>query len=264
MGNELLHIYGPFSIRSYGLMIAIGLALFVWLLQKHPKYKALTLGDKIIDITIVGIIAGLLGGRILFGLSQPEEISSLSDFFSFWNGGFSILGCVLGVLCSIPLYLYYLHVPIIPFLDLIALYAPLLQSISRVGCFFAGCCYGHYTQLPWGVRYTDPYASAPLGICIHPTQLYSSLLLLIIFLGMYYILQNIYTKPGQLTALYLFFIALERFTIDFWRADTLSASPFGITVFSLHQWIALIIAGASAGSFIAITASSRLGSTQQS
>lgn len=247
MGNELIHIYGPFAIRSYGLMIALGLLIFIMLLKRHPKYKAMHLGDKIIDITIIGIIAGLLGGRILYTVSQPEDIHSISDFFAFWQGGFSILGCILGVLFTVPWYLRYLKVPIIPLLDLISLHAPLLQSISRLGCFFAGCCYGEPTAAFWGVVYKDPLSAAPLGICIHPTQVYSSLLLLGIFAVMYFVLQYRFTLPGQLTALYLLLVSFERFIVDFWRADRIYYTPLAFTGISLHQWISL---GIATGAFV--------------
>lgn len=253
MGNELIHIYGPFAIRSYGLMIALGLLVFVLLLKRHPKYKALHLGDKIIDISIVGILAGLIGGRILFALSEKDGISSVADFFAFWQGGFSILGCILGVLFTIPWYLRYLKVPMVPLLDLIALHAPLLQSISRLGCFFAGCCYGELTNAPWGVIYSDPQSTAPLGVCIHPTQLYSSLLLLGIFALMYFVLQYRCTIPGQLTALYLLLVSLERFIVDFYRADRTFTPALAVTSLSLNQWIALGIAGGAIILFLYVT-----------
>lgn len=253
MGNELLHIYGPFAIRSYGLMIALGLLVFILLLKRHPKYKALHLGDKIIDISIIGILAGLVGGRLLYTVSEPDMIHSIADFFSFWQGGFSILGCILGVLFTVPWYLRYLKVPMVPLLDLIALHAPLLQSISRLGCFFAGCCYGEVTSLPWGVIYTDPQSTAPLGICMHPTQLYSSLLLLLIFMVMYFLLQYLFTIPGQLIALYLILVSFERFIVDFWRADRTFSPAIVNTGISLNQWIALGIAGGGFILFLCVT-----------
>ena len=258
MGNELIHLYGPFAIRSYGLMISIGLLLFILLLKRHPKYKAMHLGDQIIDITIIGIVAGLLGGRLLYTMSEPEALHSIPDFFAFWQGGFSILGCILGVLFTVPWYLRYLKAPIVPLLDLIALHAPLLQSVSRLGCFFAGCCYGEPTTNWWGVIYHDPQSTAPLGICIHPTQLYSAFLLLAIFALLYFVLQYHCTKPGQLTALYLMLVSGERFVVDFWRADRIFYAPLLNTGLSINQLISLGIASGAFILFLWVTYNKRI------
>ncbi len=88
-------------------------------------------------------------------------------------------------------------------LDIVAIYAPLLQSIARIGCLFAGCCHGIATTVPWAISYNDPTSFAPLGIPLHPTQIYSSLLLFGIFL----ILRFVATKPqpaGKILTLYLY------------------------------------------------------------
>ena len=246
MQRELIHIYGPFSIYSYGLAIAIGLALIVWLIQRHPKFSRLNLQDHFTSIVSVGILSGLFGGRLLYTLSESDGATSLSDFFAYWYGGFSVLGCILGVTIALPLWLRYCKVPVLPFLDLLAIFAGLLQGISRIGCFCAGCCYGLPTNVPWAVMYTDLDSSAPLGIYIHPTQLYSTAIFLCIFALFYCILQYRLVKPGQLFCAYLVCASLERFTVDFWRADRTFFDNPSYAVFSINQWIALgIVAGAS-------------------
>jgi phosphatidylglycerol:prolipoprotein diacylglycerol transferase len=245
MQRELLHIYGPFSIYSYGLAIAIGLALIVWLMQKHPKFSRLNLHHHFTSIVTVGILSGLAGGRLLYTLSEADGATTLVDFLTYWQGGFSVLGCILGVTLALPLWLRYCHVPVLPFLDLLAIYAPLLQGISRVGCFCAGCCYGLPSNLPWAVIYSDPHSSAPLGIYIHPTQLYSTGILLCIFALFYCVLQYRLVKPGQLFSLYLVCASLERFIVDFWRADRTFFDNPAYAILSINQWVALgIIAGA--------------------
>ncbi len=236
--RELLHIYGPFSIHSYGLAIAIALLIFTFLLKRDPRYHRLDLANKFTGILLVGIIASLIGGRLLCLLGNREHIEHIGDILAFWHGGISVPGSVLGVLITLPLYLKKIGVPIIPFLDLAAIYAPLLLSISRLGCFFAGCCYGSVTTFPWSVIYTDPASDAPLNICLHPTQLYSSITLLFIFVAMYFVLQHLLRKPGQLMTVYLMLTSAERFAVDFFRGDRIDTFVYAI---SLHQIIALSI-----------------------
>ena len=202
-------------------------------MQKDQRFKQLALENRFSGILIVGILAALLGGRTLFFMTFPESYTQPQDFFAFYEGGFSILGAVVGVLITLPAYLRYLAIPVVPFLDLIALYTPLLQSISRIGCFMAGCCYGLPTSKPWGIIYTDTQSVAPLYVCMHPTQLYSAMGLLIIFALMYFVIQHAFKKTGQLICWYLLLIGAERFLVEFWRADRATNA-----LFSLNQLVA--------------------------
>lgn len=238
MYKEIIHIYGPIAIQSYGFCIAVGLYLTIFLMQRHPQFKKLRVENHLSSLLFVSVFSGLLGGRILYTISHPTDIGSVLDFFAYWHGGFSVLGCVIALCVMLPVWLFICKIPILQFLDLLAIYAPLLQSISRIGCLCAGCCYGLPCQLPWAIKYHDSLSIAPLGVYLHPTQLYSSILLGAIFCLMYWIFQYRYTKPGQLLALYLFLSNAERFTVDFWRNDRIFPSYAG-TAFSIHQWVAL-------------------------
>jgi len=252
MRRELLHIYGPFSICSFGLFLLIGLLVFVTLAEKHPLYRRLGLQDKYLKILLVGVLAGLIGGRLLSIISCPQAFESIGHMLSPWEPGYSILGAVLAVVTVVP-YLRYLGVPILPFFDLITLYAPLWQSVSRIGCFFAGCCHGAPTTLPWGFTYTDPKSSAPLYVRMHPTQLYSSALLFAIFLLLFFVLQKKLRKPGQMVAAYLMLMSAERFFVDFLRGDRVDVPSVAGGFFSLDQLVALLIFAVSIIFFLGAT-----------
>lgn len=248
MWHTILPIYGPLAIQGYGLMIAIGLLIFMHLIQKDYRFNRLKLASHLTKILLTSILVGLTGGRILFFLIHPHLYENFFGFLAFFQGGFSILGCIIALLLVLPLYLRYLAIPIIPFLDLIALYAPLLQSISRIGCFLAGCCYGLPTTARWGITYTAPDSIAPLHVCLHPTQLYSSIGLMLIFCLLYFALQHRFKKDGQLVCFYIFFVGLERCVVDIWRGDRMNNISL-----SVNQLIALgMMAGACIG-FMIIT-----------
>lgn len=208
---ELIHLHGPLGIHSYGLFIALGITIGITASRYNKRFKQLHLENVYLDIIMVSIIAGVVGGRVLAVISEPFLYPHWYDWFAFWQGGYSILGTIIGVVAIVPLYLKKLNIPIIPFFDLAAIYAPLCQSIARLGCFTAGCCYGITTESGCAVIYTNPYSLAPHNIAIHPTQLYSSALLLCIFLIMYFIGQRICKNNGDLFVLYLTLASLERF-----------------------------------------------------
>lgn len=241
--HKLLHIYGPIGVYSYGLVIAVGLFIFTVLIKRNKVFQTLGLESIYAEALFFSIIGALVGGRLVFMISHPQEITSLFDFCAVWQGGYSILGNIFGVLVALPAFLWYHGKPIIKTLDIAAIYIPLLQSISRLGCLAAGCCYGTPTTVPWAIRYQDPESVAPLCVYLHPTQLYSSLLLFIIFLLMFFYLQKRFRVPGQLTCSYLALVALERCIVDFWRGDRVFLAPFPFL--SIHQLIALGIFGAA-------------------
>ncbi|HXW86212.1 MAG TPA: prolipoprotein diacylglyceryl transferase [Candidatus Bathyarchaeia archaeon] len=234
MRYQLLHIYGPFAIHSYGLCIALGLLIFIILVQYHPLFKKLQLQQKFLSIVVVGVLIGIIGGRALHIMTETDSLFDMYTWISWWEGGYSILGTVLALFLCLPLYLRCIQVPVLPFFDLIALYTPLIQAISRIGCFFAGCCHGMPTEVAWAVAYTDPLSMAPQYVLLHPTQLYSAGVLFCMFLVFYFYVQYQVQYTGQLTSLYLIFEGAERFTIDFWRANR----PMMGTIFSADQYIA--------------------------
>lgn len=238
MYPKLLHIYGPFFIQSYGFCIALGLLIFGWLLFKDHKRIRLVDDDSFHKLLIIGIVSGILGGRILF-FATNGSWTSLWDFFQFWYGGFAVLGSIVAVLAVIPPLLKKQNIPILPLLDRVALYTPLLQAISRIGCFLSGCCYGKPSLIAWAVTYSNHECMAPLGVALHPTQLYSALILACIFSFLIFF-QHFFGKNGQLLASYLVLASAERFIVDFFRDDqTYNLSP--VFLCSDHQLIALIM-----------------------
>lgn len=248
MFPNLAHIYGPIYLNCYGSMIAIGLLVFRYLLLKNPARSKILTTEQFDNILLISIPIAILGGRLLWAFGSWSELSSPLDILALWEPGYSVLGALLAILIFLPAYLKYQKISGLKLLDLAAIYTPLLHSISRIGCFLAGCCYGKITNLPWGVIYTHPDVLVPELLKftkIHPTQLYSSVLLLGIFLFMYYFAQKYFTKPGQLTGIYLILAGLERFIVDFWRADQELLS--WCTPLGLQQVIALGIITAGIG-----------------
>lgn len=241
MKAKLFHIYGPLYINSYGLFIAIGLLVFMQFAKRALMKKKLMDSEMFNHLFTLCIVATVLGGRALFIISQWDQFSSWTEWFELWNGGFSILGGIIGCLVTVTASLKYYKIPLLPTADIASVYVPLLESIARIGCFFAGCCYGQATTLPWGVTYTCSDSTAPLMVSLHPTQLYSSALLFIIFIIMHQWLQKKLTVPGQLVSVYLMLTCLQRFLVDFLRADQVFVSWQPTTIFSIHQIISGIL-----------------------
>jgi phosphatidylglycerol:prolipoprotein diacylglycerol transferase len=237
--HTLLHLWGPFSIHSFGFLLALGLVIASYLAVRNPLRAKIMSSSTFFDAIALAIVAGVVGSRLLFVAQNWDSFDHWTDALSVWSGGFSVLGSVIGVLVIMPWYLVRQGVPLLAFFDLIALYAPLLQSIARIGCFLAGCCFGVHATVPWSVTYTDSDSFAPLCVALHPTQLYSSLVLFLIFLCMIYLVQPRVRAEGILLVMYLMLMSIERFMIDFWRGDREFFNEPMVQVFSVHQWVSL-------------------------
>jgi phosphatidylglycerol:prolipoprotein diacylglycerol transferase len=225
-----IHLFGSFSLHIYGAMIALGVLAFLITFKYDVPRKNLLTMDQVCTLVALSIIAGVLGGKSLYLIECVGSATSWDEFFSFWNAGFSVLGAFIAVPLSISWYMHKHHLPIIKSFDREVIYVPLTFAISRLGCFFAGCCYGMPTTCFTAIIYTDPDSLAPLCESLHPTQLYSAFLEFLLFLFMYTLGQNTFKKPGQLFGMYFVLMSIERFAVDFLRGDrTLISDSFSFS-----------------------------------
>ena len=214
---------GPFTIFSYGLMLTIAFLVAGYLASRQAKREGLN-PEEIFNFCFFIFIAGIIGCRLLyvllnldFYLRNPWEIIMLQHGGMAWFGGV-ILGSAAGWI-----YLRRRKLPVLKILDLIIPYVALAQAIGRIGCFLNGCCYGKLSAS--GVYFPALHETRL------PTQLYSSLLLLIIFAILRFLQQRKHLT-GQILAAYLFLYSLKRFFMEFLRDD----SPrilWGLTIFQL-------------------------------
>lgn len=241
MNPVLFQMWGPLAIHAYGVCIAVGALIGIFLLTRDQKLSKIVTQDQLMTTLQLIIVSGYVGGRLGFLISEFEPLQNYIMLFKFWEPGLSILGGIIGAFVALSGYLFWHKIPVLPFLDRITLYTPLVQSFGRVGCFFAGCCFGVVTSGWWGVMYTHAEHMAPLNVLLHPSQLYSAAILFVIFLLQYFYLQKICKTAGVLLCSYLILVSFERFLIDFVRWDRLFFDYQYFSCFSIHQWIAVVM-----------------------
>lgn len=261
MRNELFSI-GPFTIYGYGLMIAIGIMAAYLVGEYRAKKKGLD-PDHIFYYVIWCVIGGFLGSKLLYFITDikhiienPKVILSLSD-------GWVVYGGIIGGIISAMIYSRIKKVKFLAYFDLLIPSVALAQGFGRIGCQFAGCCYGQETHGPLGVVFHDSLY-APNGVSLVPTQLISSGLNFIHFLILIWFAKR-KKADGQVGALYLILYSIGRFILEYFRGDlergsvgTLSTSQF-ISIFTVIAGIALFITCAKKGGII--TESPRNGDT---
>lgn len=238
----LFEIFG-IKIYSYGFMIAIGIIFATMLFISQAKKRGYD-EDKLLNLTIFTVIAGAIGGKLLYILVELKSIIQEPKRLLDIGNGFVIYGSIILGALTIFLYCKKNKWNVLETLDLAVPSVALAQGFGRIGCFLAGCCYGAETNLPIGV--TFPVGSlAEAGVKVLPTQLFSSAFDFVLALILFIFLKKKKNK-GNVFALYVILYSIGRFIIEFFRNDDrgsvglLSTSQF-IAIFTLIFGIALII-----------------------
>ncbi|MEO0226181.1 MAG: prolipoprotein diacylglyceryl transferase, partial [candidate division WOR-3 bacterium] len=173
---------GSIPIYSYGLMLAISFLLGIYLAQRWAKRVNID-PKKIEDLGFWILIAAVIGARALYIIFHPDEfLSDPLSFIKVWQGGLMFFGGFIGAVIASLIFLKKNRISILKTGDLIAPVVALGEFLTRIGCFLNGCCFGIPTNLPWGIKFPEHSVAGQLHTSIHPTQLYSSLFGLLLFI----------------------------------------------------------------------------------
>jgi len=238
--NPIAFSIGSFSVRWYGIMVALAvLVVVLWLFWEIRKGAKISY-DTLFTAALVGIPSGIIFSRIL-------HVIDLWDYYSAHPGqivgfsGLTIYGAILGAVLAVWIYSRFSRFRFGYVMDLLAPGVLLAQAVGRVGCTINGCCYGSEAPswLPWSVVYTHPQSYAPLGIALHPTQVYEIVFLLIAF-AVLFPLRKRFQPDGSLFLIYLGTYSAWRVGVGFLRDGT--SFLFGLHQAQVIGIIVLIIA----------------------
>lgn len=210
-----IHI-GPVTLHMYGIMIAIGYVSALLICEKRAKKQGLNT-DVLYGIFWCAVIGGALGSKLLYyAVNIKDVIADPSMILNFQNGWVVYGGIIGGVFASF-LYCKIKKVDFVTYLDLVLPAVAFAQGCGRIGCFFAGCCYGRQTTSALGITYWQS-DFAPNGVKLIPTQIYSSIGdFVIAFLLMAYAKKKL--EKGRVAAGYCVLYSIGRFVIEIFRND---------------------------------------------
>lgn len=228
---------GKFTVHTYGVMIAIGVILCA--VMGYFRAKKLNMKEEsVIDITILCVVTGFLGAKLLFVLISFRQFLQ-NPLSVLGSSGFVVYGGIIVGVLSAMIYCKVKKLSFFQYFDLLVPSVSLAQAFGRIGCFFAGCCYGKETESAFGVVFPEG-SFAPAGVSLIPTQLLSSagnfaiMAVLLLFSG-----KAKYT--GDVGALYLMLYGIGRFLVEFLRTN----EQGGIGIFTTAQLISLVFIAAS-------------------
>lgn len=246
----LLHL-GPVTIYSYGVLVAVGLAVGWAYASLHAPRAGLN-AQKIWAMGLYASLAGLITARLWVVLRSPGYFSShpyqILSLHTLQEGG-AYFGGLFGALGMIALYSRHHRMPTLLVMDTCAPGLALGHAIGRIGCFAVGCCYGKASALPWAVTFSSTLAArlsgVPLHVPLHPTQLYEAGAELLNF-RLLAALVKIQRSYGQTTGAYFVLYGLERFVNEFFRGDPGRTLVFQGRI-SLMQLISIGLVGLGLG-----------------
>ncbi len=214
--------YLDIPIPAYG--VALVIALFSGISVGVRNGVHYGLDRKLTSrVALRGVIAGLIGAKVLAVILELASGGGWNRALSLdllLGGGAYYGGFLTALVVSAALAIYY-RLPAWTVADSFAPGIVLGQAIGRLGCFAAGCCWGVATDSWIGVQFpaeAHDLTGVPIGVGLHPVQLYESFFDLLIFVFLMR-LRDRRSFRGQIMLLYIALYALLRFALEFVRGE---------------------------------------------
>jgi phosphatidylglycerol:prolipoprotein diacylglycerol transferase len=239
--HPILFQIGDWPVYSYGVLLAAAYLVALQLAVVRARRRGID-GTRVMDLGIYLIIAALIGAKLMLVIvdfdyfrRQPGELLSLVRAGGVFYGGLLAALAVAIVLVR----RYQLRLWTVA--DLFAPGIALGHVVGRLGCLMAGCCYGTPTSVPWAITFTNPLAASnvgtPLGVPLHPTQLYDAgaeLLILVLLLATE---RKGKVFEGRTFWLYMLLYGISRFIVELYRGDD-RGMMLGV---STSQFVSLVV-----------------------
>ena len=251
--GPLLFQLGPFSLRWYGLLIAVAVLLGLLLATRLGKQRGID-PALIADLLPILVLAAVIGARLYYVTFEWRQYQlNWLDALAIWRGGIAIHGALIGGTLAVILYSRWRRIAFWNLLDVLLPSVALGQAIGRWGNFFNSEAFGLPTDLPW--KLTIPYANRPVEFLdqstFHPTFLYESLwnlgvLVVLLVLFERGVRGKINLPVGAISCFYLVAYSLGRFWIEGLRIDPLclmGTPPYCDGGLRMAQLVSLVLIG---------------------
>ncbi|MBE0448342.1 MAG: prolipoprotein diacylglyceryl transferase [Actinobacteria bacterium] len=210
---------GPITVYTYGLAMALAFLISVFIIRHEAKRKGFS-PDFPYDLVISAMIGGIVGARLAYIAGHWQDFAgNPAQILAIKQGGLIFYGGLIGGALAVLGLTRMRKLQISKVADIVAPCLAIGSAIGRLGCFSNGCCYGKETTLPWGVSFTNEFSSArPLGVPLHPTQLYEFAYNIVI-LGILWWARPRVKSDGFLFWMYITLYGLFRFIVEFFRTN---------------------------------------------
>lgn len=221
--NGVLHI-GPLPVHAYGLMLAIGVLVALHIAER--RYARAGHDPAVIaEMGVTLVVAGVIGARVYHLFTGYDwERGGVLGALKIWEGGLSIWGAVAGGAIAALVVARRRHIDVVPLLDAMGAAVAVGQAIGRWGNWFNQELFGRPTDLPWALEIDLQHRPAQYldRATFHPTFLYESLWVLLVFATITWAERRFRFRRGQAMTLYVAMYTFGRFFFENMRVDPAS------------------------------------------
>jgi phosphatidylglycerol---prolipoprotein diacylglyceryl transferase len=223
---------GPLTLRTFGLMVALGVLLGAWIAAVYGERFGVP-RDETYRVATWMVLAGIIGSRLTWVASHTDQIDSPVDVIAIWEGGIQFSGgFIAALIVGLPFFRRWRRVVRWQVLDGYALGLSLGLAFGRVGCYSVGEHFGRTTDFFLASRYDGGDVREPMlgevplvpGTTFHNTSLYELIYMLVLFavLGGLVLAARRRGRevvPGTLVGVFVLYYGIARFASDSLRVN---------------------------------------------
>lgn len=237
---------GPLTIQWYAVCILTGVFFAYYFSKKNlKKYKNIEINEFFDSIFIIAVWCAIIGARAWYVIFDPnfDYIANPGQIIRIWDGGIAIHGALLGGALACYYYCKKKNVPFIKFADAVLPTVFIGQAFGRWGNFVNQECYGAIVDESYynGILSFIKDSMYINGAYREPMFLYESVLCLIGFFLVNFLLRKYQQKRGDLAYAYLIWYGVIRFFIEAHRTDSLMLKGLPIKTAQLTSICYVII-----------------------
>ncbi|PGT79581.1 prolipoprotein diacylglyceryl transferase [Bacillus sp. AFS040349] len=231
---------GPMAVYWYGIIIAFGVFLGLYLATKQAKSLGLD-KDIIVDFVMWAIPIALISARVYYVIFKWEYYANNpGKIIAIWEGGIAIHGALIGATLTAIIFARKRQVSFWKLADILAPSIILGQAIGRWGNFMNQEAHGGPVTREFLVNLQLPdFIINQMfinGQYYHPTFLYESIWNIAGFIVLI-MLRKINLRQGELFLSYIIWYSIGRFFIEGMRTDSLMLTE----TLRMAQFISIVL-----------------------
>jgi phosphatidylglycerol:prolipoprotein diacylglycerol transferase len=238
---------GPITLRTFGLMVALGVLLGAWVAANYTERFGISRDDAYRVATYM-VLAGIVGARLTWAATHTDQIESPIDVIAIWEGGIQFSGgFIAALIVGLPFFRRWNKLQRWRVLDGYALGLSIGLALGRVGCYAVGEHFGRQSDFFLASRYDggdlrEPFlGDVPItpGTTFHNTSLYEFIYMLVLFglLGSIVLAARRRGRevvPGTLLGIFVVYYGIAR-----WLSDSLRVNDEQVLGMTGAQWMCL-------------------------
>jgi phosphatidylglycerol:prolipoprotein diacylglycerol transferase len=240
---------GPLSLRTFGLMVAIGVLVGAWIAAVYAERYGIP-RDETYRVATYMVLAGIVGARLTWAATHTDQIDNPIDVIAIWEGGIQFSGGFIAALVvGLPFFKRWTELQRWRVLDGYALGLSIGLAFGRVGCYSVGEHFGRRTDFFLASRYDGGDVREPLlgdiplteGMTFHNTSLYELVYLAVLFAALGALVLATWRRgrdvvPGTIVGIFIVYYGVTR-----WLSDSLRVNDERVAGMTGAQWMCLVM-----------------------